>query len=288
MPAVPADFVAAAAHMPALERRVIVDGHASAADLQSLLKVGEDDGRWRAGEVAAAKVLRVPNAVTVAETVALINALEEARDVTGDTVDNAPRHMRQLSIDELRSLLGPDAVARLTKLPARLIEHLGAAHVPAAWRDYVDDAQGGAWSGLVLIAVREYSRRTRPWIRLHHDSAAITVNIALSEDADVDGGALVAVLDGAVRRMVRSAGEATIHSSTLVHGVTSVTGEHPRHTLILFFYAEADAMRTRAAAAAHVMLAALFVVVILARLVSTASMSIRCAPRGARTLHHAE
>ena len=50
----------------------------------------------------------------------------------------------------------------------------------------------------------------------------------------VRGGRLVALYNGAVRTITRGEGEATVHSSSLMHGVTrTLAGE--RYSLIMFF-----------------------------------------------------
>ena len=85
------------------------------------------------------------------------------------------------------------------------------------------------------IFVRRYTPNTRPWNPFHHDSAVVTVNVALSADADVDGGKLVAVgaADG-LATICRAEGEATVHDSRLLHAVTR-TRAGTRYSLILFF-----------------------------------------------------
>ena len=50
----------------------------------------------------------------------------------------------------------------------------------------------------------------------------------------VRGGRLVALYNGAVRTITRGEGEATVHSSSLMHGVTrTLAGQ--RYSLIMFF-----------------------------------------------------
>ena len=69
---------------------------------------------------------------------------------------------------------------------------------------------------------------------MHADVAAVTINVALSSEVDASGGRLLGVFNGAVRAIERRAGDATVHSSSLLHGVSRMTtGE--RYTLILFF-----------------------------------------------------
>ena len=94
------------------------------------------------------------------------------------------------------------------------------------------------------IFVRRFSASTRPWIKLHADVAAVTVNVALTADGDdpttgdeTDGGGrLLAVYDGAIRTVARQAGDATVHPSSLLHGVGRMAEGATRYTLILFFH----------------------------------------------------
>lgn len=69
--------------------------------------------------------------------------------------------------------------------------------------------------------------------------ARCTVNVALGETGGCDagtgtGGALLALLGGRVREIVRSEGEASVHGAGLVHGVSRLWhGE--RYSMIIFF-----------------------------------------------------
>ena len=82
--------------------------------------------------------------------------------------------------------------------------------------------------------VRRYSNSTRPFHPLHQDRFRLTVNVALSSDADHGGGRLLGVCNQQVLRFEREEGEAIIHSSELIHGVTKMTSG-VRYSLILFF-----------------------------------------------------
>ena len=84
------------------------------------------------------------------------------------------------------------------------------------------------------IFARRYSSQSRPWFPLHPDSAAITVNVALSDDAEHTGGRLVGLYDGRIQTLERAEGEAVVHTSALIHGVTRMS-EGVRYSLILFF-----------------------------------------------------
>ena len=84
------------------------------------------------------------------------------------------------------------------------------------------------------IFARRYSSQSRPWFPLHPDSAAITVNVALSDDAGHRGGRLVGLYGGRIQTIERAEGEAVVHTSALIHGVTRMS-EGVRYSLILFF-----------------------------------------------------
>lgn len=83
--------------------------------------------------------------------------------------------------------------------------------------------------------VRRFSRGTRPLLNFHYDAAAVTVNVALSDDADHAGGRLLAVLDEGVTVLRRVAGEATVHPSSVLHAVSAMEAG-VRYSLILFFH----------------------------------------------------
>ena len=82
--------------------------------------------------------------------------------------------------------------------------------------------------------VRRYTAVTRPWFGFHTDTAQLTANIALSHHGDHHGGVLLGLVQGTVRRIERGEGEATVHPSTLLHGVTRMRGG-VRHSLIVFY-----------------------------------------------------
>jgi hypothetical protein len=56
-----------------------------------------------------------------------------------------------------------------------------------------------------------------------------------SRGQSFEGGRLLVVADGEVRTLRRSEGEATIHASSLLHGVTMVQGDETRYSLVVFF-----------------------------------------------------
>ena len=136
-----------------------------------------------------------------------------------DTVDQAPDNQLNLSAERLDALIGDtSASAALWELPA---EFAAQNNEPVA------SALGAQ------IFVRQYAACSRPWNPFHTDSSALTINIALADDSSFGGGDLLACYDGAVRRVVRSEGEASVHASTLLHGVSLMTSGE-RYSLIIF------------------------------------------------------
>ena len=138
-----------------------------------------------------------------------------------DSVDGAPDHQLALTLDQLMSIVGPAMVRSLVALPG--------AHFDLPAQKPSD------------IFVRRYTGGTRPWNPFHHDSAAVTVNVALCDDGTFEGGRLVAVCNGSVQTIERREGEATVHDSRLLHAVTRTTSG-VRYSLIVFFGQASDAV----------------------------------------------
>ena len=138
-----------------------------------------------------------------------------------------------MGFERLRSLVGDEEATALLRLP-------GVLRAALASREAIAEpapARGGACKPLEMF-VRRYTADTRPWIPFHCDRAAVTVNVALSDDAAHGGGRLIAVVDEAVAPIDRVEGEATVHSSKLLHAVTCMTSG-VRYALIIFFPAGA-------------------------------------------------
>ena len=131
-----------------------------------------------------------------------------------DSVDGGPDHQLNLSREQLESLVGASSAAALFALPS----------------EFSASSLDGA---AVQVFVRRYAARERPWTPFHVDSAAVTVNVALQDDGLHGGGALLACYGGAVVRIKRRAGDATVHESTLLHGV-SMTTSGVRYSLVIF------------------------------------------------------
>ena len=108
--------------------------------------------------------------------------------------------------------------------------------VPAAAAQATEAADGGF---NVDLFVRRYTRETRPWIAFHCDVSTVTINVALNDDADFEGGRLHAVIGARHQIVTRTEGEATAHGDDVMHGVSAMRSG-TRYSLIMFFYALAD------------------------------------------------
>jgi len=137
--------------------------------------------------------------------------------VVPDTVDDLPEFQVDLTVDVLTGLLGRDSVAALLDLPAAL----GAP--PGEIVEKID------------IFLRVYSPETRPFIAFHADTCAYTVNIALNNNDDFDGGRLLALHGGTLKELPRHPGSAILHAGNVVHGVSRIE-RGTRYSLILFFH----------------------------------------------------
>ena len=65
-------------------------------------------------------------------------------------------------------------------------------------------------------------------------SWAFGCDVALTADAHIDGGRLLGVYDGGVHVVPRAEGDATVHSSSLLHGVTRMHSG-VRYSMIMFY-----------------------------------------------------
>ena len=203
-------FAFAADKMDADERSAMLEGRTD-VDVPSLVAAL---GHQMPGETEL-DVLRRRGAVDSAGCAALRRALDAsylsgAMSFYPDAVDRMPEHQLDLSRAELEGLIGAATVARLYRLPAALLARRASCGLSAEEADEAaaaDDGEGPracSWANpeptyRVVTFARRYSRVTRPWIHFHCDAAAVTVNIALSSDAEHLGGKLLAVLDGGLR-----------------------------------------------------------------------------------------
>lgn len=69
----------------------------------------------------------------------------------------------------------------------------------------------------------------------HRDGNDWTVNVALCDDAEFEGGRLMVLNDGRLSIVERSEGQATCHPGSAFHAVSAITSG-TRYSLILFFH----------------------------------------------------
>ena len=172
----------------------------------------------------------------------LRRAVDTHGKVTIDSVDALPNVDVPLPMQQLKLILGDDTTLRLhelaqcyldttTDMPGQsIICYSPSSDTPTPPR------RAMLAGSFARRYVADTSGTEQPLTSFHFDSAAVTVNVALSDDADVTGGKLLGVFGGRVQHIERSEGEASVHSSSLLHGVSRMHSG-VRYSLILFFSA---------------------------------------------------
>lgn len=156
---------------------------------------------------------------------ALRGAVDAAPSLRNGTTDGLPEHTLHLTRERLEELVGAPTVAELWALPARFVSQAAPGTTTATATDDLAASE---------IFVRRFSAATRPWVKMHADVAAVTVNVALTSDDDYAGGRLLGAYDHAVQTIGRAEGDTTVHASSLLHGVSRMA-EGARYSLIVFF-----------------------------------------------------
>ena len=228
-----ADFVAKAKTLAPLVRQLLLGELApEAVEVDGLLRaLGRD--KESCAQRATQKdfdVMRREGVLSADSCQRLRDAVDAQRCVAADSVDGLPEHQLKVDCDSLRALLGADEYARLMALPIEYV-HMENALLGG---EPVDDETAARFGRLEEAFVRRYSAGTRPWNAFHQDRARLTVNVAVSADADHGGGRLLGVYGSKVQCIERAEGEATVHSSDLFHAVTRMQSG-VRYSLILFF-----------------------------------------------------
>lgn len=242
------------AHMPPLARALLVH-HTPPCQVaaRDLLREQTTPGmaaldalaKYR-GAVAAVErpraraVLHVSHALSAVQCAAVRHAVDTRGRLTIDSVDALPNRDLALSVRALEQLIGAAAARTLLELPDRFRAQCAHGDAPHAGAPSTA-APATSTTRAVRLAgsfARRYCADTsgaeQPLTSFHFDSAALTVNVALSSDATITGGRLIGVYDDGVHEIGRDEGDATVHSSGLLHAVTRMcTGT--RYSLILFF-----------------------------------------------------
>ena len=130
---------------------------------------------------------------------------------------------------QLDAIIGAAAARSLWAIPS---EYAAQRHGSGTDQFTSGDLQAA------VVWVKLYSPETRPFNELHTDSSALTINVALSDDDDCEGGALLACDGGGMRAIRRRAGDATTHGADVLHGVSNVVAGQ-RYSLLVFIGREA-------------------------------------------------
>eukprot|EP00928_Gymnodinium_smaydae_P065039 TRINITY_DN48240_c0_g1_i1.p1 TRINITY_DN48240_c0_g1~~TRINITY_DN48240_c0_g1_i1.p1 ORF type:complete len:453 (+),score=74.57 TRINITY_DN48240_c0_g1_i1:1-1359(+) len=156
----------------------------------------------------------------------------DASGTHADSVDGAPAHQLNLNEEKLEHIVGKDNAGRVLKMASEYWLRVGFRR-----EDDKCDSVPESIQRPREVFVRRYGPETRPWIPFHCDRAAVTVNVALGNDDEFDGGELLVATPAGrprLRIISRNAGDATVHSSDLLHGVRMMTSG-VRYSLIIFF-----------------------------------------------------
>ena len=192
-------------------------------------------------------VLRIPSLLDYDQCKALCNAVDARMTRNCDTVDGAPDF--QLNVEQHGV---PNAIRLVQAHVRQKLRHAAWRLLQLQMKMTGGDGEGGQEEASLISSkdmdimasisshpprmfVRRYSADTRPFIPFHCDSARVTVNVALNDDRDFEGGELLALYGQRIRDIkARTAGEATVHASSLLHAVREMT-YGVRYSLIVFY-----------------------------------------------------
>ena len=244
-----AEFSRIASSMPVESRRLLVErvDPESITPAQLLSALGRTSPT-QMSMAWEAPVLQVGGLLSAKACKALRAAVDGQRSVANDSVDGGPEHQLNLSREALELLIGRAECTRLWEMPGHF--RLQTAVVPVldgtsdgalsssmnrtTGERHAGELESEGISQLRECFVRRYSTDSRPWIPFHTDAYEVTVNVALCEDDSHTGGQLLGVHGGKIQAIHRGEGDATVHSSKLLHAVSAMTSG-VRYTLIAFF-----------------------------------------------------
>ena len=257
--AIPAEFALYAMEkMQPLHRQLIVDNvEPDTVDGQALLEdlkreFVDADNMEAFMQAASSRRLQAfcfPGALSQGACKALRNVVDsEPLSHSPDSVDSLPEHQRQLPATEAREqleeLIGARETQRLLSLPLefyraeqrqrRAEKETGTSCEDETGGDDGDESLYPPIFSLQEAFIRRYSSDSRPFNPFHMDRSHLTVNVALTSSDDHVGGQLLAVQNGRVQVLERAEGEATLHGSDLLHGVSAMS-EGVRYSFLLFF-----------------------------------------------------
>lgn len=243
-PNVTPEFRWQAQRMPSVSRALLLSrddpSGAEPEDLMSELQLEETtatDVRSALASDADEALLQSDGVLPPEACLRLRHAVDTESQAKADTVDGAPDHQLNLSHEQLEAIIGAEAAEALWRLPAAFLGDDAARAILLPTGGGGSDADETeslpALPPKPQIFVRRYTPCERPWNPFHTDSAALTINVALDAAGSHVGGELLGCYSGRVRVIERAEGTATVHASTLLHGVCQLISG-VRHALIIF------------------------------------------------------
>ena len=218
-------FVQARWMMPPIVEQALLGYSSSQSiaplDLLNLLDMATGD-RQAARDALETKndekvLVTIPGTLTQAQCQRLrIFVDKKTRNDGVDNVDGCPDHQVNIHENKLWKLLGTETRDRVYALPNQLTGNDDESPPPLI--------RAG-------VFLRRYQATERPWMPFHADGNAYTVNIALNDDTDYEGGHLLALYHQGLQRVDRQAGDATCHSGTVYHAVSAMRAVSGIHSL---------------------------------------------------------
>ena len=236
---------------PLTRRLLVLDTAPSAVDAAALLRETTESAplsKYLAARAALhaeepAALLRAARVLDAAACARLRAAVDANGTASVDSVDRLREHVLYVRAPELRQMLGDAALEALLALPRRFLQDTRPPPPLHTKEGTQRSKKGraprpppGSQHTLFDCFLRRYSPAAdgdQLLTSFHMDTADVTVNVALTDDAQLEGGVLLGVYGHGVHSIVRAEGDATVHSSSLLHGVTRMRAG-TRYSMIMF------------------------------------------------------
>ena len=227
-----ADFAERQWYLPSIVERALIHGDIS-VDPHQLLQALDMSTTTRnhaieALEASDANVMNAPAILTREECHILQDYLlaNVEQELGRDNVDQCADWQVNITEDDLAALIGQAAMDRLYQVPSLLDNES---------RQSTTDTTTSFERVGIFVRVYERSLHGRPWMPFHSDGNSFTVNVALNDDTDYQGGTLLALTGGKLCAIHRQQGDATCHKGSVYHAVSAMTSGR-RYSMILFFH----------------------------------------------------
>jgi hypothetical protein len=157
--------------------------------LKSLPAQGAAIGR----QPASMSMMPLPNAkLTIAllaqPAAQLRRAVDHQGVVTIDSVDDVPNVDVPMPVQALEAHIGKELTQRLLSLPQRYLSECASSDVGRGAGATAPRRRVALAGSFARRYVAEMGGNEQPLTSFHFDSAAVTVNVALSDDAAISGG----------------------------------------------------------------------------------------------------